>query len=151
MPDVDKMMESIDAEKLAASMAGMEMPEMNMADIGGLMGMMGDLTSGKVNEQEMMKKLMSNSMVTGMLQNKELMSVMFDNPMIKELVGDDAEMLEIIKNDPELIMMADKPHKLKKEIERRQKLKDHPELADKKDEVDIEKDAKDFKKEMNKF
>jgi hypothetical protein len=50
MPDVDKIMESIDAEKLAASMAGMEMPEMNFADIGSLMGMMGEMSSGKVNE-----------------------------------------------------------------------------------------------------
>lgn len=50
MPDVDKIMESIDAEKLAASMAGMEMPEMNLADIGSLMGMMGEMSSGKVNE-----------------------------------------------------------------------------------------------------
>lgn len=65
MPDIelDQMINEESMGKMAKAMENFEMPEMNMADGIGLMGMMGSIMSGENPDPAMMSGLMDNSMI----------------------------------------------------------------------------------------
>ena len=93
-------------------MKDVEMPAFNAADMGGLMGMMGTIMSGEEPDEDMVMDLMKNPMISGLLQNTDLMSsILDDNPMIDELLGDDINMKEYLK-DPEIMALMTNPKKM---------------------------------------